>query len=76
MTAALNQVVTTTDTMVNWGLKFFGSSNACAVTAPPEVPIGPMNGRGDRGGDRPHHDRQPDAHAHTASTPAPPTWRR
>lgn len=44
VTAALNQVVTTTDTMVNWGLKFFGSSNSCTVTAAPEVPIGPTNG--------------------------------
>ena len=44
VTAALNQVVTSTDTMVNWGLKFFGSSNSCTVTANPEVPIGPMNG--------------------------------
>ncbi|HEY7376239.1 MAG TPA: hypothetical protein VIF57_29020, partial [Polyangia bacterium] len=44
VTAALNQVVTTTDTMVNWGLKFFGSSNGCNVTATPEVPIGPMSG--------------------------------
>ena len=44
VTAALNQVVTSTDTMVNWGLKFFGSSNSCTVTAAPEVPIGPTNG--------------------------------
>jgi hypothetical protein len=44
VTAALSQVVSTTDTMVNWGLKFFGSSNSCSVTAAPEVPIGPMNG--------------------------------
>jgi len=45
VTAALNQVVTTTDTTVNWGLKFFGSSgNSCNVTAAPEVPIGPMSG--------------------------------
>jgi hypothetical protein len=44
VTAALNQVVTTTDTMVNWGLKFFGSNNSCTVTATPEVAIGPMNG--------------------------------
>jgi hypothetical protein len=44
VTAALNQVVTSTDTMVNWGLKFFGSSNSCTVTAAPEVPVGPMNG--------------------------------
>jgi hypothetical protein len=44
VTAALSEVVSTTDTMVNWGLKFFGSSNSCSVTAAPEVPIGPMNG--------------------------------
>jgi hypothetical protein len=45
VTAALNQVVTTTDTTVNWGLKFFGSStSSCNVTATPEVAIGPMNG--------------------------------
>ena len=45
VTAALNQVVTTTDTTVNWGLKFFGSSTtSCAVSATVEVPIAPMNG--------------------------------
>jgi hypothetical protein len=44
LTDALNQVVPMTDTMVNWGLKLFGSSNACAVTADPEVPIGAGNG--------------------------------
>jgi len=45
VTAALNQVVTTTDTTVNWGLKFFGSStSSCNVTATPEVAIGPMDG--------------------------------
>ena len=44
VTAALNQVVTQTDTMVNWGLKFFGSNNTCAVTATPDVAVGPMNG--------------------------------
>jgi hypothetical protein len=45
VTAALNQVVPMTDTTVNWGLKFFGSSNACAVTAPPEVAIAPATGQ-------------------------------
>ena len=35
VTAALNQVVGTTDTTVNWGLKFFGSSNSCTVTPRP-----------------------------------------
>ena len=44
VTAALKEVVSTTDTMVNWGFKFFGSASGCGVTAPPEVPIGPMNG--------------------------------
>jgi len=45
VTAALTQVVTTTDTTVNWGLKFFGSSgSSCNVTAAPEVPVGPMSG--------------------------------
>jgi len=44
VTAALKQVVSTTDTMVNWGFKFFGSASGCGVTAPPEVPVGPMNG--------------------------------
>jgi hypothetical protein len=45
VTAALNEVVTMTDTTVNWGLKFFGSStNSCTTSAAPEVPIAPMNG--------------------------------
>jgi len=44
VTTALKEVVSTTDTMVNWGFKFFGSASGCGVTAPPEVPIGPMNG--------------------------------
>jgi hypothetical protein len=45
VTDALNQVVPMTDTSVNWGLKFFGSGNACAVTPAPEVPIAPANGQ-------------------------------
>jgi len=44
VTAALNAVVPMTDTMVNWGLKFFGSSNNCTVSTPPDVPIGPGTG--------------------------------
>jgi hypothetical protein len=44
VTAALKEVVSTTDTMVNWGLKFFGSASGCGVLPPPEVPIGPMTG--------------------------------
>src|SRR5262245_35060588 len=38
VTDALNMVVPMTDTTVNWGLKFFGSSGSCAVTPDPEVP--------------------------------------
>jgi hypothetical protein len=45
VTAALNQVVTMTDTTVNWGLKFFATSdNACTTNAGVEVAVGPMNG--------------------------------
>lgn len=45
VTDALNQVVPLTDTTVNWGLKFFGSSNSCNVTAAPEVGIATGNGQ-------------------------------
>jgi hypothetical protein len=45
VTDALNQVIPMTDTSVNWGLKFFGSGNNCAVTADPEVPIAAANGQ-------------------------------
>jgi hypothetical protein len=45
VTDALNQVVPMTDTTVNWGLKFFGSSNSCNVTAPPDVAIAAGNGQ-------------------------------
>ena len=44
VTNALNMVVPMTDTMVNWGLKFFGSNNTCAVNATPDVPVGPGSG--------------------------------
>jgi hypothetical protein len=44
VTAALNQVVPMTDTMVNWGIKLFGSNNTCTVNATMEEPIAPMNG--------------------------------
>ena len=45
VTTALNQVVTMTDTTVNWGLKFFATSNnSCTTDANVEVPIGPANG--------------------------------
>ena len=45
VTAALNQVVPMTDTTVNWGLKFFGSGNSCAVTPAPEVAVAPASGQ-------------------------------
>ena len=45
VTTALAQVVPMTDTMVNWGLKFFGSASGCGVNATPEVPVGPGNGQ-------------------------------
>jgi hypothetical protein len=45
VTAALNQVVPMTDTTVNWGLKFFGSGNSCAVTPAPEVAVAAGSGQ-------------------------------
>lgn len=44
MTAAINQVVSKTETKVRWGLKLFASGGeACTVNSSAEVPIGPMN---------------------------------
>jgi hypothetical protein len=44
VTAAINMVVGMTDTTVNWGLKFFATSNSgCTVSNTAEVPVGPMN---------------------------------
>jgi hypothetical protein len=43
-TTALNMVIGMTDTTVNWGLKFFATSNSgCNVSTTAEVPVGPMN---------------------------------
>jgi hypothetical protein len=39
---AIGSVVQATDTKVNWGLDFFPSDNACAVTQTPIVSVGPM----------------------------------
>jgi hypothetical protein len=46
MIPAITQVVSDTDTDVNWGLKFFPDSNAsvCNVTTNAAVPIAPGNG--------------------------------
>lgn len=44
MTTAINQSVMQTETKVNWGLKFFGSTNnGCAVNAGAEVAPAVMN---------------------------------
>jgi hypothetical protein len=39
VTAAIDTVVMTTQSTVNWGLIFFGSDNMCGVNAMPNVPI-------------------------------------
>ncbi|HZL17015.1 MAG TPA: vWA domain-containing protein [Polyangia bacterium] len=45
VTAAINQVVSGTDTTVNWGLKFFADANAqCGVNAGVAVGVGPGSG--------------------------------
>jgi hypothetical protein len=40
---AINEVVLQTEANINWGLKFFGTDNACAVAAGAAVPPGPNN---------------------------------
>jgi hypothetical protein len=43
MTAAIKSVTAMTDTTVNWGLKFFATSNSgCTVNNGAEVPVAPM----------------------------------
>jgi hypothetical protein len=42
--AAIDQVVMTTETTVNWGLFFFGNEpTTCGVTTTPAVPVGAMS---------------------------------
>jgi hypothetical protein len=43
MTPAINQVVSDTQTEVNWGLKFFADSGSCGVNNNAAVPIAGMN---------------------------------
>lgn len=43
VTAALDEVVRTTQTRVNWGLKLFPLPSACTVMDGVDVPIAPMN---------------------------------
>jgi hypothetical protein len=40
---AINEVVMKTEANINWGLKFFGTDNACAVAAGASVAPGPNN---------------------------------
>jgi hypothetical protein len=42
--AALTQVVTSTDTTINWGIKFFSDNNACGASAAPVVTVAAGNG--------------------------------
>jgi von Willebrand factor type A domain len=44
VSAAIDAVVTATDTSVNWGLVFFGTDMQCGTTSRPVVPIAAMNG--------------------------------
>jgi hypothetical protein len=44
VSAALTQVVTNTDSQINWGLKFFSDDNACTGSGPPIVGVGANNG--------------------------------
>lgn len=44
MAEAISSVVTTTDTTVNWGLKFFPEDTACAVGPGAQVPVGQAKG--------------------------------
>ena len=42
VSAAIDTVVQTTDSTVNWGLIFFGTNSTCGVTSTPVVPVGTM----------------------------------
>ena len=44
VSAALTQVVTNTDTTINWGIKFFSDNGACGASAAPAVAVGAGNG--------------------------------
>ncbi len=45
VSTAIDTVVLATDTKVDWGMVFFGTDTACAVTSTPVVPVGPMTGQ-------------------------------
>jgi hypothetical protein len=44
VSAALTTVVTSTDTNINWGLKFFSDDGTCGASADPVVTVGAGNG--------------------------------
>ncbi len=44
VSAALTQVVTNTDTTINWGIKFFSDDGACGASAAPAVTVAAGNG--------------------------------
>jgi hypothetical protein len=44
MTTAVEQVVTQTETTIDWGLKLFADMGACGVAAGATVPVGTSNG--------------------------------
>ena len=64
LTSALTTVLAQTDMGVNWGIKFFSDDGACAASAAPPVPVGPMHaamvtaavGRTNPGGNTPTRD--------------------
>jgi hypothetical protein len=44
VSAALTQVVTATDTTINWGIKFFSDNSACDASGAPAVTVAGGNG--------------------------------
>jgi hypothetical protein len=46
MTAAINQVVMSTENAIRWGIEFFPADDSCAVETMPSAPIAPMNAAG------------------------------
>jgi hypothetical protein len=44
VSAALTQVVTNTDSTINWGIKFFSDNGSCGASAAPSVTVGAGNG--------------------------------
>ena len=74
-TTALNTVVASTQSSINWGLKFFSDNNACGASAAPVVSVGNMNasaistaiGKTSPGGNTPTRDAITSGAAYLAS---------